>query len=513
MSKKVSSENRWYYLIYTIVAVFYFWMAAQIPYTHDDWDWGLDIGLYQLIHATVNSRYAGNFFEVIMTRSEILKTVIMGTSFFMIPYALSVIASRLASTNKASFRLFYFLLCNGLLLTMDRMIWSQTYGWIAGFANFSISIIFMVPWLHELFYIFHTNDIPQKSSLFRLALLFVVCVCSQLFLENIAIFHVLLGLTLCCISYVQNRRILPKHIVMLLGSVIGLFIMFSSNLYDSLFSTGSAVNEYRQIPLLQGQPLISVAIQMGKVGLSLVSQLYARNTVICFVIILTLIHLLLRHQDEILKKHYVLASRVNQILLFSLIACILIHIPIKMFIPGRAASIMKLVQLPVSILFLLAVTIELWIIFRSQPRVFKQVFLLWISAPALIAPLVLTSETGSRLFFSSNILLILFLLCLLNQCIPHLSKSALNTLIRSAILTMTVLTLIHGVIYAQIGVCKRSRDQIMEASRDAGTTEISLPAYPYQEYLHYPNPNEDWRLDCFKEFYGVPADVTIVFEE
>ena len=513
MSKKVLCENKWYYLIYTIVAVFYFWMAAQIPYTHDDWDWGLDIGMHQFIYATVNSRYAGNFFEVIMTRSDILKTVIMGTTFFMIPYALSAIASSLLSTNKTSFQLFYFLLCNGLLLTMDRTIWSQTYGWIAGFANFSISIVFMVPWLQELFHIFHTDYIPQKFSFFRLSLLFVVCICSQLFLENIAIFHVLLALTFGCINFIKTRRILPKHIVMLLGSLIGLFIMFSSNLYDTLFSTGSAINDYRQIPMFHSQSTILVLLQMLKVGLSLLSQLYARNIVICFSIILTLINLLQKHQDEIPVKHYILASRINQILLFSLLTCFLINILFKLFIPSRATTIIKLAQLPVSSLFLLAVTINIWVIFRNKHCVFKQVFLLWIAAPTLIAPLVLTSETGSRLFFCSNILLILFLLCLLNYCIPYMEKTIVDTLIRSAILAMSVLLLFHAVIYAQIGSCKRIRDQIMNASLDSGTTEISLPAYPHQEYLHFPNPNEDWRIDYFKEFYGVSADVTIVFEE
>ena len=43
---------------YVLFYLFYLWMAWQIPYTHDDWDWGLDIGLTQLFYATINSRYA-----------------------------------------------------------------------------------------------------------------------------------------------------------------------------------------------------------------------------------------------------------------------------------------------------------------------------------------------------------------------------------------------------------------------------------------------------------------------
>ena len=72
-------------LIYILFAVFYLWLAAQIPYTHDDWDWGLEVGMQQWLTASVNSRYVGNFFEIIMTRSVFLKTVIMGGTFFLLP--------------------------------------------------------------------------------------------------------------------------------------------------------------------------------------------------------------------------------------------------------------------------------------------------------------------------------------------------------------------------------------------------------------------------------------------
>ena len=79
MKKKLLS--RWDIPVYILIAAFYFWLVAQIPYTHDDWDWGLDIGLQQLFTANLNARYAGNFFEVVMTRSELLRILIVGSGY------------------------------------------------------------------------------------------------------------------------------------------------------------------------------------------------------------------------------------------------------------------------------------------------------------------------------------------------------------------------------------------------------------------------------------------------
>ena len=54
MRKRSTSTNKLHMCIYVLSVIFYFWIASQIPYTHDDWDWGLDVGLRQFLYATVN---------------------------------------------------------------------------------------------------------------------------------------------------------------------------------------------------------------------------------------------------------------------------------------------------------------------------------------------------------------------------------------------------------------------------------------------------------------------------
>ena len=66
---------------------FCLWLAAQIPYTHDDWDWGLSNGIEQLLTASINSRYVGNLIVVALTRSVLLKDLVMALTFTLLPVA------------------------------------------------------------------------------------------------------------------------------------------------------------------------------------------------------------------------------------------------------------------------------------------------------------------------------------------------------------------------------------------------------------------------------------------
>ena len=64
----------------------------MLPYSGDDWDWGLSIGLRHLLTADINSRYFGNLIIVLMSRSPLLKTLIMGSASALIPVLISVFA-------------------------------------------------------------------------------------------------------------------------------------------------------------------------------------------------------------------------------------------------------------------------------------------------------------------------------------------------------------------------------------------------------------------------------------
>ena len=83
MENKKSSAP--FALVLSLSIVFYIWLAAQIPYGWDDWTWGLPMGMERFLTASINCRYAGNLVEIIITRSRLLKDVIMGLCFALLP--------------------------------------------------------------------------------------------------------------------------------------------------------------------------------------------------------------------------------------------------------------------------------------------------------------------------------------------------------------------------------------------------------------------------------------------
>ena len=492
--------------IYCAVAIFYFWMAAQIPYTHDDWDWGLDIGLHQLIHATVNSRYVGNFFEVIMTRSEFIKTLIMGMGFWGIPFALSRIASRLNTGSTNSTQMCLFLICNCLLLTMNREMWRQTYGWVAGYANFGISALFMLPWMRALLNSCDSDTTINHDTAPILLLFFCLSLSSQLFLENLAIFHLLVSIYICCIQYCKTRRISPRYFIMLIGAVIGLFVMFSSSLYETLFSTGAAIDDYRQIPLLTGNGFNNGIYQIAISAIHLLNRLYSRNIILSLFVLSMLTILVLKNASHHSSRIIMISG--------NLILCLLLLIGFSydVYIDIHQTN-MYIFDALLSIGYFLMVLFEIFVLFRYDITIRSKLCLIWFVPIIIIAPLVITTEIGSRLFFTTNIFVILFSLILFKEAFRG-KLTPCNKAIMVLIASITsFLLLFHGYIYWQIGDCKQERDRIIDIAIESNATEIILPSYPYSHYLHAPDPTGEIREEFFKRFYGISMDTKIIFAD
>ena len=438
---------------YVLFYLFYLWMAWQIPYTHDDWDWGLDIGLTQLFYATINSRYAGNALVVIMTRSVFLKTVIMGSTYFLIPYCLTRLT---CSQNQASKNhdVAVFLLCNILLLTQKKALLAQTYNWVSGFANFGISILFLLIWVKEVLLFFSNDPAEDQSDVKKMILIATFAVCGNLFLENIAIYTVILGVVLCAWSMIRDRKVSKRLIAMTCGALIGLYIMFSSDIYQSLFSEGTTIGGYREIPMVSFNSTFDVIVHILSRILVLGVRIYADNFVICIMILAMLTYLL--HHSRSACSRLVIVNLV--------ISCSLILCQIYDLMCTDHSQLIYLYDFLVSFAFFAAVSIEILLLFRSEKKLLQQLYAIWLSAPLLIAPLVATTEIGHRLFLTSNVLLILVSIMLLEQIRLRISVRISSQLIRICSACVAVILLINGFTYGQIGACKRERDAIIAES-------------------------------------------------
>jgi len=493
-----TSQFRWnrYTWVYACVFAFYLWMAVQIPYTHDDWDWGISNGIRQLVHATLNARYVGNFFAVVMTRSEILKTLIMGTGCFLIPYGLAAYAAQEQREQQQERKLRAFLLCNVLLFTLPREIWRQTYGWVAGFANYSVSIVFLLVWIREIGEAFSRKSADPGAGGRELLLCFAGSVLVQLFLENLAIYTVLLSLFLCGIHFARNRKIPLKSILMVLGAIVGLLIMFSSRIYGSLWSTGEAVNGYRSLSVGTQYSLMTAIYMLLSQAAVLAPLIFEENPVLCLTVLGLLTVLLLQKQQQ---KGFVYALCAANGLFALYVLYSYISTP-------AAAQLEGFPALVVNGAFFLTVTAETVIVLQGRKETLGAALTIWFSVPGVILPLVFTLETGNRLFFTSDVFFVLFAAVLLMEVAE---KSCLKKITVLLLTGALLLMCFYGYIYHAIGVCKRERDGLMARAAAEKASSVTLPHYPFEDYLWAPNPVGEKRETFFRTFYRLPEDIEI----
>lgn len=197
MENKKSSAP--FALVLSLSIVFYIWLAAQIPYGWDDWTWGLPMGMERFLTASINCRYAGNLVEIIITRSRLLKDIIMGLCFALLP--LSFFAVLRQACGRSARPCLLLVLANLLLLCMPREIWRQTYGWIAGFANYVPSMLLLLL-CHALL----LRRREEKPGALRLVGAFALGLTAQLFLENLALYIFASALLFFIIRWVQNKK-------------------------------------------------------------------------------------------------------------------------------------------------------------------------------------------------------------------------------------------------------------------------------------------------------------------
>ena len=160
------------------------------------------------------------------------------------------------------------------------------------------------------------------------------------------------------------------------------------------------------------------------------------------------------------------------------------------------------------------VTLEIVFLLWHQKKKMIECLVTWLCAILVLAPLVITTECGPRMYYVANIFVIILYLTLLSNFVVEIQlrirkkEKALLVLVIAAVLTW------YTYIYAGIGEIRIERMELIQQKIAEGADEIIIPAYPFEEYLWLPNPRpiEPERESFFKEFYGIPAEINLVFE-
>ncbi len=497
MSNEIN-RRRLYRLTQWGLLLFYFWIAWQVPYAHDDWDWGLSVGMEQLLTASINSRYAGNFFAVVLTRSEIVKTLVMGLGFYFTP----LLIAKIACLDKEKIQP-VFLLATLLTLGMPRAVWQQTYGWVAGYANFVASACLFLLYLYLIRNVFGPE--PLRYGWRATFGVVPLCIALQLFIENLAVFNILFSLFILLYVAATRKKLYPIHLLSFLSFSFGIIFMFSSSIFTSLLSTGEALGGIRHLAYdREAGPAAILEKLLNRYVTEISPSLFEANWLLCLVLCVLCVIFALQSGGSS-------AARRGFAMVFSGFGA---YFVMRRLYAGwrftEDGQINGMIFAGISVLFMIAVCACV-IKFAGDARLRTKLLAFFLSAPAVILPMLMVDTIGPRCFFNSNIFLTLFCATLFG----HLLSKQPSLLRDSAVFLLPpilILMIYFGKIYWDIGECTRQRAEIVARAVEDGEKSITLPTDGHSGYWWFRNPTADWRLVYFKEFYGIPENVTINFK-
>ena len=495
------------YLLLLSSAILYIWIFSNTPYSIiDDIWWGRDIGMKAFLSGSENSRYVGNLLEIIVTRSEFLKAVLHGLIAIATPFFVAVLVSTRARpgpvlSEKAD-RLpeAVLLLSNILFLTVPVDVWQDIYGRIAGFSNFGFAVFFLGAFQLLVSRIV-LDEVPCFSWVTGLGY-FLFGVCIQLVLENVTIYVFLVDIFLLIIMMIEKRSKAAKHLMlfMLAGNAIGLSIMFSSSIYQSLLHSGTAVGGYRELSFdLHDNPFHIFLLLSQRFVYFYPNRMFGNNWLMCSLISVFL---------------FFLSGRGKKLIRFGIrifTAFFLLYFVFVRFCGPLEKYLSQWNEVRsqwLNLLFFWGVFLSVLLLPWKGIQMRRILIFVWLSVPGIVLPLIAVKLVGSRYFYLSSLFLIEFGMFLFAEGYRDWGKGrrAAECLILAAYL------LVSGYwfsIYYDIGQGKRERDALIRAARNGEIDRLCFEELPHSEYLFVNEVRDDdpAGIANFYEFYNIPDSV------
>ena len=462
-------------------------IAWNIPYTHDDWDWGLEKSWELWRSGAMNSRYGGSFFVLTMTRSPLFKTLVMGSVLFLLP----LLCGLLASPGRRDARFPLALLAGAALFAMPMLSWRQTFGWVSAFANFVVAAVFLLLVL-LLWQRSFSAPLSRVQGTKLGAALFLLCLAAQLFAEHLTL--ILLCAALVCAGWALWKKTARLPILCsLAGCLLGAVLMFHNPLYGELAASGQAVDGIRNLVAEPGQGLFTAALKrfFGEV-LPWLFECFPGAAALASAGCLW--RLIRRRTPWFLTipaglwMAYYCAQNwlyLNQLHLW-----------------GEWTYPWPLLRGPgAAIQLALMAAVLLTAREKSRPTW----LLLLAAAVGLLAPFALLRDSGARCAFLSAVVLMVLGASLLSDLpwSPLLQGAALVGLAAGLVF--------HLHAYAAIGRSEAIRQDQMAQAVAQGADQVVLPTEGWAYcYCWQRNPSQ-MRADYFRQFYGLPADMELVF--
>lgn len=479
--------------LYLIFAAVIFYIMYQTPYCHDEWKWGSAerMELMRRGFPNYNGRYLGNLLALAITRSTLVKALVMTAGVVWILRTVDVNMCR--GTERTSPQRKFLLLCAVvLLLALPRTLYAQSYGWPAAFVNF------VPPALLLLIYYHWTDPLYEEGrgaacTKAQAVLAIPLGLATQLFSEHTTLFAVLYAVWVLAFAAVRKKKICAAYITYLFSVIAGAVIMFSNGAYRRAILNQTSYKKFS----------FSLSAMYHQFADKILDPLFLNNWLLNALFAAAIIFCIIRSH-----RKSVFSTLLTLVLCgYSLYGVWHKIYPAWVFFGN--SNLNRLTEIGISFLFFAAVLLGVWRYTAPGERLC--ICVLYLSAAVVSIPLLTANPIGARCFYVSYLFQSLALLKLLKH-IAGMQAVDLYYPTWIAGLSAAVLCVICVRMFSVIGAENRNRSEYIQTAVEQGADTVTLPILPYSEYTWTTVPQTaDWER-YFKDFYGIPQEMELIFQ-
>lgn len=473
-------------LFLMLTVIFYF-----IPYTHDDWAWGTSVGIKRLtnLFANYNGRWAGNILVILLTRSRILKSIVATLTMAIMVELINKII------NKKDNQIVY--IASILILLIPYNIIAEALAWTSGFTNYVISFLLILIFIYLNKDIF--NNKKANLSNWLVVPMMILGFITSLFMENITIYNLILGVFILIYEYSCSKKINLSNLFYFIGSTFGTILMFSNGAYYNVINS---TDNYRRIE--QG----NIIIRSIRTYFDYIYHYLIQNNLFLILIVgilsFIIIYRFLKNNVNIKKiKKYILY--IAQFIIIGYLSYIIftyfcyndnifITSRLKKYIEGIGAT-----------LFAISIIATIIITINDSSKRFKMLFEI-ASIIIITLPLFIVSPIGPRCFFADYILSVMITIEMFDYLAIDKKFNIKYLLIFITILLMMFYLIIYGYIFK----IETIRNKYIEENK-LNEKVLYLPNLPFTQYMHGANPVNEEFEKRFKLFYNIGSNKELVF--
>lgn len=486
-SNKVKHHIKWEYCLYAAALLVFAYLKYLFPYSGDDWAWGSAVGLERLstFFQGYNGRYLGNLLVMVLTRSSFLNIVISAGMLT----AMCVCIKKYSFRNSSA----AFLLAFALLLLIPEKIRVQSIVWTSGFSNYVPPVF-----LTFLYLVMVQNIFRGQVRYRRMApvITFVIGFAAALFMENITLYAPVLAVGIILYCLYRYKHIYAVHVAYLVGAVSGAVAMFTNSAYSRI---AEAEDSYRTVATSE-----SLGDTLAAGGRRIIQLFYFHNDVMWMCITILIVLVSVKH---IIKRKSIIIMTVVFCVLHSLLLSGLIAMKYygdmgKDEMLYATALMIAAYEVSLVVLFILA--------FHDRGKLFK-ILAVYLSIPAMNAPLLVVNPVGARNFFPAYFMQIVICALLLDELLCDIKWKKAVTYVSNGVLMAAAIWTLVGLLNIYVPIhhydVKRNTFAVLQA--EAGKETIYMCKLRGR-YVWTANPKEGsfWE-DRYKLFHGIDLDKKI----